>query len=72
MIAGLDTRSWPVPEDFDEPELFAERARHERRVLYVGLTRAMRALLLIVPEGCRHPAVAELVLDQWHVESSSA
>lgn len=71
VVAGLDTKSWPVPEDFDDPELFAERARHERRVLYVGLTRAMRGLMLIVPEGCRHPAVAELVLDQWHVETST-
>lgn len=69
-VAGLDAGSWPVPEDFDEPALFEERARHERRVLYVGLTRAMRGLMLVVPEGCRHPAVATLDPTQWHIEGT--
>lgn len=68
VVAGLDSRTWPVPEDFDEPGLFAERARNERRVLYVGLTRAMRGLMLLVPQGCRHPAVVDLDLNHWHVE----
>lgn len=68
IVAGLDTGSWPVPEDFDEPDLFAERARYERRVLYVGLTRAMRGLMLLVPEGCRHPAIVDLDDNHWHVE----
>jgi superfamily I DNA/RNA helicase len=68
IVAGLDSGNWPVSEDFEEPDLFAERARHERRVLYVGLTRAMRGLMLIAPQGCRHPAVADFDLDHWHVE----
>lgn len=71
IVAGLDCGNWSVPEDFDEPELFAERARHERRVLYVGLTRAMRGLMLLVPQGCRHPALVDLNLGQWHVENAS-
>lgn len=70
IVAGLESGNWPVPEDFDEPALFAERARHERRVLYVGLTRAMRGLMLLVPQGCRHPAVVDLDLNHWHVESA--
>ncbi len=70
VVAGLDAGDWPVPENFDEPELFAERARHQRRVLYVGLTRAMRGLMLLVPSGCRHPAVVDLDLNHWHVESA--
>ena len=70
VVAGLESGTWPVPEDFEEPDLFAERARHERRVLYVGLTRAMRGLMLLVPQGCRHPAVVDLDLNQWHVESA--
>lgn len=69
IVAGLDSGTWPVPEDFDEPGLFDERARHERRLLYVGLTRAMRGLMLIIPEGCRHPAAADLDLNHWHVEN---
>ncbi len=71
IVAGLDGGTWAVPEDFDEPDLFAERARHERRVLYVGLTRAMRGLMLLVPQGCRHPAVVDLDASHWHVESAS-
>jgi superfamily I DNA/RNA helicase/mRNA-degrading endonuclease RelE of RelBE toxin-antitoxin system len=70
VIAGLDSGSWPLPEDFDEPALFSERARHERRLLYVGMTRAMRGLMLIVPHECRHPAVVDLDLNRWHVESA--
>ena len=71
IVAGLECGAWPVPEDFEEPNLFAERARHERRVLYVGLTRAMRGLMLLVPQGCRHPAVVDLDLNHWHVESAT-
>ena len=70
IVAGLESGAWPVPEDFEEPDLFAERARHERRVLHVGLTRAMRGLMLLVPQGCRHPAVVDLDLNHWHVESA--
>lgn len=68
VVAGLESGHWSVPEDFDEPDLFAERARNERRVLYVGLTRAMRGLMLLVPQGCRHPAIVDLNLNHWHVE----
>jgi mRNA-degrading endonuclease RelE of RelBE toxin-antitoxin system len=68
VVAGLETGSWPVPEDFDELDLYAERARHERRLLYVGLTRAMRGLLLLAPQGCRHPALLGLDSTHWHVK----
>lgn len=67
-VAGLASGAYPVPEDFDEPDLFAERARHERRLLYVGLTRAMRGLMLLVPKGCRHPALQDLDPTLWHLE----
>lgn len=69
VVAGLETGAWSVPEDFDVPDLFAERARQERRLLYVGLTRAMRGLMLLVPEGCRHPALQDLDPTNWHLES---
>lgn len=70
VIAGLDTGAWPVPEDFEESDLYSERARHERRLLYVGLTRAMRGLMLLVPRACRHPAFQDLNLTHWHVETA--
>jgi superfamily I DNA/RNA helicase/mRNA-degrading endonuclease RelE of RelBE toxin-antitoxin system len=68
VVAGMGAGAWPVPEDFDEPSLFEERARHERRLLYVGLSRAMRGLMWVVPRGCRHPALATLDISGWHVE----
>lgn len=70
VVAGLDDGAYPVPEDFEESELFGERARHERRLLYVGLTRAMRGLMLLVPRGCQHPAVVDLDSTHWHVEEA--
>lgn len=70
VVAGLEAVAWSAPEDFDEPALFAERAGHERRLLYVALTRAMRGLMLIAPVGCRHPALQDLETSHWHVESA--
>ena len=70
VAAGFHDGTYPVAEDFDDPELFAERMRHERRLLYVGLTRAMRGLMLVVPDGCRHDALLELNTDDWHVEDA--
>lgn len=29
----------------------------------------MRGLMLISPKGCRHPAIVDLDLNHWHVES---
>jgi superfamily I DNA/RNA helicase len=70
VVAGLEGGDWPVPEDFDEPNLYQERARNERKLLYVGLTRAMRGLMLIVPSGCRHPAVEDLDLSNWSIQEA--
>ena len=69
--AGFHEGTYPVAEDFDDPELFAERMRHERRLLYVAFTRAMRGLMVMVPAGCRHEALAQLDPSQWHVEETA-
>ncbi len=68
VVAGLHPGTYPVREDYDDLELFGECMRHERRLLYVGLTRAMRGLMLVVPEGCTHEAVTGLADEDWHVE----
>lgn len=68
VVAGLHEGTYSVPEDFEEPGLYAERMRHERRLLYVALTRAMRGLMLVAPKGCRHEAVEGLDSSQWSVE----
>lgn len=70
VLCGFDEGSYPVAEDFDDKDLFKERMHHERKLLYVGLTRAMRGLMLITPEDCRHEALNNLELAQWHVEDA--
>jgi mRNA-degrading endonuclease RelE of RelBE toxin-antitoxin system len=67
-VAGWAPGTYPRREDFDDDGLFGERLRAERRLVYVGLTRAMRGLLLSVQRGCVHPALTEIDLAQWHVE----
>lgn len=70
VVAGFYDGTYPVEQDFDDEGLYAERMRHERRLLYVSLTRAMRGLMLIVPKGCRHPALVSLDPARWHPEEA--
>ena len=69
-IAGSRDGTHPVPEDFDDDGLYRERLRHHRRLLYVGATRAMRALMLIVPEGSQDEVLTSLDTRHWHVEDA--
>ena len=68
VVAGFHDGTYPVADDFNEPDLFAERMRHERRLLYVAFTRAMRGLMVMVPAGCRHEALLQLNPAHWHLE----
>ena len=68
VVAGFYEGTYPVENDFDDADLFGERMRHERRLLYVALTRAMRGLMLLVPKDCRHQALQEIDVTRWHVE----
>lgn len=68
VVCGFREGTYSVPENFDDLDLFSERTRHERRLLYVALTRAMRGLMLIVPKNCKHPALTHLDTTHWHVE----
>ena len=70
VACGFHEGTYPVAEDFDEPALFAERMRHERRLLYVAFTRAMRGLMVVIPAGCRHEALLQLDPAEWHVEEA--
>ncbi|MEO7329898.1 MAG: 3'-5' exonuclease, partial [Minicystis sp.] len=71
IACGFHQGTYPVAEDFDDPDLFAERMRHERRLLYVAFTRAMRGLMVLIPAGCRHEALTGLDTAQWHVEEGA-
>lgn len=68
VVAGWRPGTYPDPADFENPDLFAERLRNDRRRIYVGLTRAMRGLMLVVPDDCSHAALVDLNPANWHLE----
>jgi superfamily I DNA/RNA helicase len=57
-LGGFDERTFPgVPNSATDEEL-GEALERERRTVYVGMTRAMLALLVAVPSAPKHPAAA--------------
>lgn len=69
VVAGWAPGTYPIRAEFDDEGLYDERMRTERRLIYVGLTRAMRGLLLSVQRGCAHPVLLDIDPSQWHVQS---
>jgi superfamily I DNA/RNA helicase len=54
-LGGFEARSFPgIPTSGGEEEV-AEALERERRTLYVGMTRAMLALLVATPATPKHP-----------------
>ncbi len=45
-----------------------ETAARERRIMFVGMTRAMRALLVVVPAGTQSPLLTGFDTTLWDVE----
>lgn len=70
VVCGLQAGTYPVKADFEDLDVYAERMRNERRTLYVGLSRAMRGLMLICPPDNQHEALNELNSENWHVEQA--
>jgi superfamily I DNA/RNA helicase/mRNA-degrading endonuclease RelE of RelBE toxin-antitoxin system len=68
VISGFEPGTYPVESDFATIEEFQERISHQRRLLYVGMTRAMRGLMVISPADCLHKVLLGLKLENWHVE----
>ena len=48
-LAGFGAGKWPILPRGVAPEVLDESIAVERRILFVAMTRAMRALLLVVP-----------------------
>jgi superfamily I DNA/RNA helicase len=44
-----------------------ENLRRERRSMFVGMTRAMRALLVVAPAGTANPLLKGFLSDYWNV-----
>jgi superfamily I DNA/RNA helicase/mRNA-degrading endonuclease RelE of RelBE toxin-antitoxin system len=55
----------PVGELDEEQQ---EAAARERRIMFVGMTRAMRALLVVVPAGTQSPLLTGFDTTLWDVE----
>ncbi len=72
VIAGLRPGSFPVLEAFATTEEFEEAMRTHRRLLYVGMTRAMRGLLVLQPKGWSDPALGALDASGWNIQEVSA
>lgn len=71
-IAGfLDTSYPPIPKE--TPEAASVEILHkERRTLYVGMTRAMRALLVVVPAENSSSLLQDFDPQLWNLSNSSA
>jgi superfamily I DNA/RNA helicase/mRNA-degrading endonuclease RelE of RelBE toxin-antitoxin system len=70
VMGGFRPGSYPEAANFGDREVFDERMRNERRLLYVGMTRAMRGLLVIQCASCGHEALRGLGSANWHVEEA--
>lgn len=65
-IANLDEKSFPsFPENLDDEEL-KEELKAARRTLYVGITRAMRGLMVLHDKISPSCLVSELDKKYWH------
>ena len=64
-IAELDSMAQYMPDDDEE---FFEWQSEKRRLLYVGMTRAMRGLLVVKPTDDYFAINAGLESEYWHVE----
>ena len=67
ILAGFEDGTYPIPQDFENHEVYLEQLRKSRRLLYVGMTRAIKSLMLILPKNCKHEALNELDESNWDV-----
>ncbi len=65
-LAGFGEGAWPVfPDDASDDDK-AELIARERRTVYVGMTRAMRALLVVVYSGVDSPLLQGFAPSRWN------
>lgn len=68
VVCGFEPGTYPTEVDFEDREVYLERMRNERRLLYVGLSRAMRGLMVIKSNSCNHEALEGLKPENWYLE----
>ena len=64
ILAGFASHQHPP----DDGEIYDEWLANERKLLYVGMTRAMRGLMVIINDSCQHEALADLSPENWAIE----
>ena len=68
VVCGFEPGTYPEQAHFEDQDVYLERMRNERRLLYVGMSRAMRGLMVIRNGDCTHEALHDLKPEHWHVE----
>ena len=71
VIAGFRQGVTRGKASFADEDTYSEWLRNQRKLLYVGMTRAMRGLMVSVPAGCEHEALCSLSGSSWAVEAGS-
>lgn len=66
-IAGFE-QPYPYLRAGTSDDERAERTNQERRTLYVGMTRSMRALLLSIPNGLESPLLTAFTASLWNTD----
>jgi superfamily I DNA/RNA helicase len=64
VVCGLYEGTYPHRDDYDDDE-YRERMRVYRRLLYVAMTRAMRGLMVVVPDDTDNEAIELLHSEDW-------
>jgi superfamily I DNA/RNA helicase len=67
-LAGFAHHTYPIMPNGATPEERDEILARERRTIFVGMTRAMRALLIIVPSGATTPLLRDFDPDLWNLD----
>ena len=68
VVGGFEPGTYPERAHFEDEDVYLERMRNERRLLYVGMSRAMRGLMVVRNAECAHEALCDLKPDHWHME----
>jgi superfamily I DNA/RNA helicase len=68
VICGLDPSNYPIPASFPSEEIYQEQMNQYRRLLYVGMTRAMRGLMVIEDQNTQNEIFLNMDHKNWHVE----
>ena len=68
LLAGdeIDRGDGPAREEESVEEDRAELVARERRTMYVAMTRAMRALLVVVPPSTTSPLLTGFSAERWN------